>query len=176
MKTIFNKVLVKFFVAIVITTLFIMMSCEEEDPFVDRHVAPVLIVFDGISGYLANGGLTTTPTRTYTVAEADYTVPAEWSISFYELDKTGILDNTVGIDSIPVADLAIRFTKRDGTLISELTTDADGKVFAPINWTELVPGYASMATGSSSTINVSWTGEHKGVSFTRYGAVILKKS
>jgi hypothetical protein len=176
MKTIFNKVQAKVLMLAVIVGLFMMMSCEEEDPFVDRHVAPVLIVFDGISGYLANGGLTTTPTRTYSVAEPDYTVPAEWSASFYELDKTGILDNTVGIDSIPVAGLAIRFTKRDGTLISELTTDADGKVFAPLNWTELVPGYAGMATGASSTMNVSWAGEHKGVSFTRYAVVVLKKS
>jgi hypothetical protein len=162
--------------AIALVSCAALTSCEEEDPFVDRHTSPVLIVFDGIPGYLANGGLTSTPTRTYPVTPADYATPADWVVRFYELDKSGILDHTVGIDSIPVAGLSIKFTKRDGTLISELTTNSEGKVFAPLDWTALVPGYDAMAANTTSTINVSWSGEYKGVAFTRYSVVVLKKT
>jgi hypothetical protein len=163
-------------VAMLIAATVLFTSCEEEeDPFVDRHVAPVLIVFDGVTGYLAGGGVTSVPTRTYSISEADYTIPGNWAVSFYELDKSGILDHTIGIDSIPVSGLSIKFTLRNGTSLAELTSDGDGKVMAPLDWTSLVPSYASMAIGESRTVNVSWAGEHNGVAFTRYSAVVLRK-
>lgn len=44
---------------------------------------------------------------------------------FYELDKTGILDNTVGIDSIPLANLAIEVFAASAS-IGTFTTGGDG--------------------------------------------------
>src|SRR5688500_12882291 len=70
-------------------------ACEEEDPFVDREASPVLIVFGKVPGYLANGGLTLTPTRIDTVNAGNYQTLRTWTVSFYELDKSGILDNAV---------------------------------------------------------------------------------
>jgi hypothetical protein len=165
-------------VLLLIAATFLFSSCEEEDPFVDRTVSPVLMVFDGISGYLANGGLTMTPTRTYTVTADNYQTPGDWAVAFYELDKSGILDNSVGIDSIPVTNLAVKFTKLDGTLIADLMTDANGIITATLDWTTLVPDVATIVASEAAysiDIPVSWTGEYKGLSFTRYSVVKFSK-
>jgi hypothetical protein len=49
----------------------------------------------------------------------------EVTATFYELDKTGILDHTIGIDSIPIANLAIEVFAAS-TSIGTFTTDGDG--------------------------------------------------
>lgn len=48
--------------------------------------------------------------------------------TFYDLDKSGILDHTIGIDSIPVAGLDVKVFVFESSLVSELTTGADGTV------------------------------------------------
>ena len=101
-----RKALTAFTVALSI----FLISCEEEDPFVDRTEAPLLLVFDEVTGYLASGGLTSVPSVSKTVTAATYTQPVTLSVNLYELDKSGILDHTVGIDSIPVAGVAMIFS------------------------------------------------------------------
>lgn len=165
-----------FFLFTVSAALF--SACEEEDPFVDREASPVLIVFGKVPGYLANGGLTLTPTRIDTINAGNYQTLRTWTVSFYELDKSEILDNTVGIDSIPVVNLAVKFTKRDGTLIADLTTDSDGKVIGPIDWAALIPDVATIVSAQPARtidIPVSWKGTYKGQSFTRYSIVRFLK-
>lgn len=163
-----------FFAAVVI------LSCNEEDPFVDRVEAPVLLDFDEVTGYLASGGLTAVPSVTKTVTAANYTSPVVLSLTVYELDKSGILDHTVGIDSIPVPGLKIIFSKRDGTGTVELTSGSDGKVTLSTTWEALgvtdVQTIATSPPAKSITIGVTWTGEYKGQSFARYSQVVFSKA
>lgn len=48
--------------------------------------------------------------------------------TFFDLDKSGILDNTIGIDSIPVSGLEIKVFVFESSLVGELTTGTDGTV------------------------------------------------
>lgn len=57
--------------------------------------------------------------------ELESTAPDEVRAVFYELDKSGILDNTVGIDSIPVNNLSIEVFAAK-TSVGVFTTGADG--------------------------------------------------
>ena len=54
---------------------------------------------------------------------------------FYELDKSGILDHTVGIDSIPVADLSLEVFAA-GASVGTFTTDASGSFFVSYKGTK----------------------------------------
>jgi hypothetical protein len=128
-----NMIRLKFlsFFFLTVVTLF---SCDEEDPFVDRVASPVLLDFDNVTGYLASGGLTSIPSVSKTVTAANYTNAVVLSLTVYELDKSGILDHTVGIDSIPVANLALTFSKRDGTASIEAISDGSGKVIISTTW------------------------------------------
>lgn len=45
---------------------------------------------------------------------------------FAELDKSGILDQTIGIDTIPIAGLSILISTADGSELETVSTDADG--------------------------------------------------
>ena len=67
---------------------------------------------------------------------------------FYELDKSGILDYTVGIDSIPVADLAIEVFAASAP-VGTFTTDASGSFI--VSYTATKPN--------------EYAGSHKGVAF-----------
>ncbi|GAB3320564.1 hypothetical protein GCM10027299_13940 [Larkinella ripae] len=135
-------------------------GCEKkEDPFVDRVVAPVLVVVDGVAD---GGGQTAEPVVTQKIS-----TPVVMTVTVFELDKTGILDYKVGIDSIPVASLAVKLTKRDGTALADLTTDAAGKVTLTKTWAEL--GIAKPAVGSN--VPLTWRGEYKGQAFARLSRV-----
>lgn len=138
----------------------LLAGCEKkEDPFVDRVVAPVLVVVDGAAD---GGGQTAEPVVTQKIS-----TPVIMTVKVFELDKSGILDYKVGIDSIPVASLAVKLTKRDGTAIADLTTDAAGKATLTKTWEEL--GIAKPAVGSS--VALTWRGEYKGQAFTRLSRV-----
>ncbi|MGA0557804.1 hypothetical protein ACO2Q8_14200 [Larkinella sp. VNQ87] len=138
----------------------LLAGCEKkEDPFVDRVVAPVLVVVEGASD---GGGLTAEPVVTQKIS-----APVTMSVKIFELDKSGILDYTVGIDSIPVTSLAIKLTKRDGTAIADLTTDNTGKASLTKTWAEL--GITAPAVGSS--VSLTWRGEYKGQAFSRLSRV-----
>ncbi len=138
-----------------------LSACEKvDDPFVDRVAAPVLVVVDNATG--DGGGLTGEP-----VVAQKVSGPVTLAVKIYELDKSGILDKNVGIDSIPVASLAIRLTKRDGTALGTLTTDAAGKASVAKTWTEL--GISAPRAGS--TVSLTWAGEYKGQAFSRLSRV-----
>lgn len=169
----------RLFVATIISLSIVLVSCEEEDPFVDRTAAPVLMVFDEVTGYLASGGLTSVPSVTKVVTAATYTEPVVLSVSLYELDKSGILDNAVGIDSIPVADVPMIFSKRDGTVPIEVLSDAEGKVTINTTWETLgitdVAAIVAAKPSRSISIPLLWKGSYKGVSFSRYSQVVFSK-
>lgn len=180
MKTLNSKYIQQIKVALCGLALSVfLISCEEEDPFVDRTAAPVLLVFDEVTGYLASGGLTSVPSVSKTVTAATYTQPVTLSLSVYELDKSGILDYTVGIDSIPVAGVAMTFSLRNGTSPIEAVSDAEGKVMITTSWENL--GVTDVATivaskpARSITIPLLWKGSHKGISFSRYSQVVFTK-
>lgn len=138
---------------------FVATSCKVDDPFVDRVVSPVLVIFeDAVTGTKTNG-LTTEPSVSSS-ASADAIITAR----LFELNKDGILDNKVGIDSLPVKSLAVTFKLRNGTKISDVTTDADGRSTLKISWQSL--GIATPVAGSSVSLSCSAT--YKDVSFTKY--------
>jgi hypothetical protein len=179
MKNIYSFNPGRLFAAVLSALSLVLVSCEEEDPFVDRAVAPVLMVFDETTGYLASGGLTSVPSVTKIVTAATYTSPVVLSVSLYELDKSGILDHTIGIDSIPVADVPMIFSKRDGTVPLEVISDAEGKVIITTSWENLgvtdVAAIVSAKPSRNITIPLLWKGSYKGVSFSRYSQVVFSK-
>lgn len=139
----------------------LLAGCEkQEDPFVDRVVAPVLVVIDNAVG--DGGGTVAEP-----VVSQKATGPVTLAVRIYELDKSGILNYKVGIDSIPVPALAIKLTKRDGTSLGELKTDNAGKASLTKTWADL--GITAPKAGSS--VSLTWTGEYKGQAFSRLSRV-----
>ena len=72
----------------------------------------------------------------------------EVTASFYELDKSGILDYTVGIDSIPVADLSIEVFAASAS-VGTFTTDGSGSFI--VSYTGTKPN--------------EYAGSHKGIAF-----------
>jgi hypothetical protein len=75
-------------------------ACKEEDPWVDAAVSPVLVDIVGAPfGY----PIEKTPTVTYDSSAAELT----FSARVLELDKSGILDKSKGIDSIPASNVQI---------------------------------------------------------------------
>lgn len=139
-----------------VVTAFAAASCKVEDPFVDRVVAPVLLVFDNAIG--DGGGFTTEPTVT-SKANATPTV----SVRILELDKTNLLDYKKGIDSIPVTGLAVSLTTRAGVKIADVTTDAKGRATITKTWAEF--GVATPKVGSVVTLTL--TGKYKEQAFSK---------
>lgn len=131
-----------------VVTAFVAASCKVEDPFVDRVVAPVLLVFDNAIG--DGGGFTTEPTVT-SKAIASATI----SVRIFELDKTNILDYKKGIDSIPVKGLALTLMSRAGTKIADVTTDDKGRATITKTWAEF--GVAAPKSGSIVPLTLSGT-------------------
>lgn len=137
---------------------FVATSCKVDDPFVDRVAAPVLVIFEDPSGTKTNG-LTTEPSVTSS-ASADASI----TVRLLELNKDGLLDFKVGIDSIPATAVPVTFKLRNGTKISDVTTDGTGRSILKISWKSL--GIATPAAGSSVQLACSAT--YKDVSFTKY--------
>ncbi len=135
-----------------------LMSCEVEDPFVARVVSPVLVAVIGSDGIPSNG-MTTEPTVT-----APITSDAQLKVKVMELDKTGILDYKVGIDSIPVKGIKLAFKLRSGTLIKEIQTDESGVASFSSTWASL--GISTPKAGSS--VKLTATGTYKDVQFSKY--------
>lgn len=141
------------FLALICISL--IAACKVNDPFVDRVVSPVLVVFRGATGAASNG-LTTDPTIS-SPAAAD----AKFSVMLYELDKKGILDNAVGIDSLPVSGSAIKLKIRNGKELRTITTNATGIAEVTMPWSEI-----GVAAGGSASLAIS--GAHKGINYTKY--------
>lgn len=151
MKSIY-KLLIILFVAI------FQFSCEAEDPFVDREVAPLLVLVAGDDG-VPSSGLTTEPT----VRSAAGLTTATFTVKLYELDKTGILDKNVGIDSVAASGVELQLKFRNGGAITSATTDNSGVATFVIPWADL--GVASPTSSSSVSLNCS--GAYKDVTFTK---------
>ncbi|MHA6247522.1 hypothetical protein ACXYMU_06270 [Pontibacter sp. CAU 1760] len=129
---------------------FLLTGCEKEDAMVvDRVASPVLITIAGTS-FAASETVKVTAT-------------------VYQLDKSGILDHTVGIDSLPVANLALRIVG-NGIPLGDFTTDAAGKVNLTKTWSEL--GYASPQKGNA--VQLEWSGSYKGQPFSKLSQVQVK--
>ncbi len=135
--------------SIYIVVLFVIVAlssaCEDvSDMALDRVAAPLLGV--NISEEVSNGML-------------------KREVIFYELDKSGILDQTVGIDSIPVSNLAIEVYLDQWTMLGSLTTDANGVVV----FEKPLSDFGGTAPA------LQWAGSYKGISF-RIPDSQLKKS
>lgn len=154
----------KLYVPLLFSAICALVACEkEEDPFVDRTVAPVLVVIENAkASYLTGGGLSTEP-----VVEAKLSEPVQLVASVYELDKSGILNNAVGIDSIPVANLSLSLSTRAGVKIADATTDASGKILFATTWAAL--GLEAPKRGN--TVSLDWAGSYNGVGFVRRSQV-----
>ncbi len=149
-----------------------LLGCQkEEDPFVDRVQSPVLVWIENADrkDYLAGGGLYAEPSVSVPANQLD--APVQLTAVIYELDKSGLLNHAVGIDSIPVANLAITLQFRNGTRIADLVTDGDGRVTLTKTWQEL--NVAAPREGSN--VRIAWTGTHKGQPFLRYSRVDVVK-
>ncbi|MEM6841840.1 MAG: hypothetical protein AAF944_08630 [Bacteroidota bacterium] len=110
------------FTLIAAVALLVLSSCEEEpDMAFDRVASPVLLV--------------TAPVGVNDI-----------QATFYELDKSGILDQNIGIDSIPIPNLSIEVFSSDAS-IGTFTTDVNGVI--------TVEDLGSLA----------WVGEYNGVKF-----------
>lgn len=167
------------FLFICAVKVVLLSSCEEEDPFVDRTVSPVLLVFEETKGYLSGGGLIAVPSVEKIITPANAADPVTLSVLIYELDKSKILDHTIGIDSIPVQNLDLTFSKRDGSLPIIATSDASGRLSVSTTWAELgiadAETIANAPEKKSITIGLSWTGSYKGQSFVRFSQVVFSK-
>lgn len=136
---------------LIFTTATILFGCEAEDPFVDREVAPLLVLIAGDDG-VASSGLTTEPT----VRSLAGTSNATLSVKLYELDKSGILDNNIGIDSVAASGVALEIKLRSGgSIVTSATTDANGVATFSIPWASL--GISSPTSSSSVSLNCSGT-------------------
>lgn len=131
-------------------SLVLLLGCEkEEELVVDREVSPVLVTIAGVS-FAATESVKVTAT-------------------IYELDKSGLLNHAVGIDSIPLANMAVS-VKLGNAALAQLTTDQAGQVALEKTWGEL--GLATPLKGN--TVTLEWAGSHKGRSFAKLGKVQVK--
>ncbi|WP_026463996.1 hypothetical protein [Adhaeribacter aquaticus] len=139
-----------FLVAALAVLSLSFMSCEkEEEMVVDRVVSPVLVVTNG---------------STFLPGEA-----VNVSATFYELDKSGILNHAVGIDSIPVSNLAVT-VRLNNNVIASITTDQKGKAILSKTWSEL--GVATPKAGNA--VSLEWSGSVKGQGFAKLMRVSVK--
>lgn len=114
----------------------LLQSCLSDDLAFDVIESPVLALF-------------TNPSST----DSMMTISA----TFYELDKTGILDNAIGIDSIPIGGMSVQVFTDVDVLLGELTTGSDGGAVFSKPWSEL-----------SSVSRLEWVGTYDGVPFRIY--------
>ena len=77
--------------------------------------------------------------------------------TFYELDKSGILDKNVGIDSTVVSGLSLELFINEDTPVGTLTTDANGKAVFEKATSDLL--------GAN---RIEWVGNHNNTPFRIY--------
>ena len=85
----------------------LLTSCTSDDLAFDVIESPVLATFEE-SIDSQEGIITMTAT-------------------FYELDKSGILDKNIGIDSTLISGLSIEVFINENTMVGSLTTDSNGQ-------------------------------------------------
>jgi hypothetical protein len=130
--------------------VLLLAGCtNKEDMVVDRVVAPVLVTIKGTA---------------FTAGE-----PVSVQAGFYELDKRGILNHAVGIDSIPVANLAIK-VRANNRYLADFTTDSQGKINLVKSWAD----FGLMSPKAGNVVNLEWSGSYKGQAFTRLSRVQVR--
>ena len=180
--------------AIVLLALtFGFVSCKEEDPFLERVVAPVLV---DIVGAPFGAPIASTPSVAYDSSMKELVLTSR----LLELDKTNILDNTKGIDSIPVPNVAIKVaydltksvkegnlkfngqtftftaeTYKSAGMLGEVTSDANGVITVKTTYAALgLTG--NRIQRKDDIIKLTWTGSHKGIAFTRTSQMSITKN
>jgi hypothetical protein len=149
-----------------VLALFVALSvssCKKvDDPLVPFAASPVLVQIEDAPYQSDFSG---EPTVLYSLS-----APVTLKARILKLDKTNLLDYKKGMDSIPVPNLKIAVTLRDGTPLGDATTDPKGRVTLTKTWTEL--GIATPKAGSTAAL--SWTGTYNDVTFTRISKVQAK--
>lgn len=129
-KNIFQLLLV----AIVAST--VLTSCLEEELAFDVVESPVLAIFDEMS---AEEGM------------------IKVKATFYELDKSNILDYEIGIDSTEISGLPISVFIEESNLVQELMTDSEGAVI-----------FESSLDALSGNSRLEWVGNYSDTNFRIY--------
>ena len=122
---------------ILVLSFFLVASCTEDELAFDVVESPVLALFK----------------MTSESADANLVVEA----TFYELDKTGILDQNVGIDSTVLSDLSIQVFANESTELAGLSTNTEG--------------VATFEYAKSDMVGISrleWVGNHNDTPFRIY--------
>jgi len=127
--------------------LFAQACVEAEDLVTPSVAAPVLILLQGTAF---------SPSSAVSV-----------SSKTFELDKSNILDHTLGIDSIPVANLALDVYVANTRKVASLTTDAEGIADLVISWADLGVDVPK----SGTQVRLEFAGTHKSVAFRKYHTV-----
>jgi len=86
----------------------LLTSCTSDDLAFDIIESPVLATFE--ENIDAQEGM------------------LNMTATFYELDKSGILDQNIGIDSTLIVGLTLDIFINENTLVGQLTTDSNGQV------------------------------------------------
>jgi hypothetical protein len=180
-------------VCLLIAASFGIISCKEEDPFLDANVAPVLV---DIVGAPFGAPLASTPSVPYDSSMQELVLTSR----LLELDKTNILDHTKGIDSIPVPNIPIKVsydltktvkagklefqgvtyqftseTFKSSGVLGDITSDANGIVTLKTTYKAL--GFTgNRIQRKDDIIKLTWTGTHKGIAFTRTSQMSITKN
>lgn len=120
-----------------LTLMLLLSACTSDDLAFDVIESPVLATFEE-SIDSEEGILTMTAT-------------------FYELDKSGILDQNIGIDSTAITGLSIEVFIKEKTSVGQLTTDSNGEATLEISFSEL--------EGAS---RLEWVGSYNSTPFRIY--------
>ncbi|GAB3234256.1 hypothetical protein J0A67_20355 [Algoriphagus aestuariicola] len=143
-----NKFIRNISLILALSLLLFSQACVETEDLVTPNVAaPVLILLEGTSF-----------PATSTVSVNSKTL---------ELDKTNILDHNLGIDSIPVPNLALDVYVASTRKVASLTTNAEGNAELVISWADL----GIEAPTSGTQVRLEFAGTHKSIAFRKYHTV-----
>ncbi len=95
----------KLFLFLVLFLSVFLSACTSDDLSFDVIESPVLAVFN----------------------EETDTDMLRMTATFYELDKSGILDQNIGIDSTLISGLSLEIFINESTLVGAATTDGSGQ-------------------------------------------------
>lgn len=125
---------------IALFVVILLSSCSEEDELAfDVFESPVLAEFDGQS-FSSSSNISVTAT-------------------FYDLDKSGILDQNVGIDSVEIPNLSVQVFVNETQEVANLTTDGSGKVTFDQPWSTV---------GGPGRVRLEWVGKYNDRAFRIY--------
>ena len=122
---------------IAILTMLSLTACNEGELAFEVVESPVLAVFETVDTGLPS--------------------VLSYKATFYELDKSGILDKNIGIDSIPLTGLSISVFVNESDLVADYATDGSGQVLFEKPMSEL-----------NGARRLEWVGEHKAIPFRIY--------